>query len=160
MKRAEQLLIDLLKENGLTIAFAESVSCGLLTHKTGTVSDTSQVLKGSIISYTPEIKTAVLKVSKKLIAEKTCESQEVTDVMALGLSRIIPADICAAITGLAAPGGSETNDKPVGTVFYSFRFKRKTYRLRRRFRGSPLEIKEKACKEFFRFIKKEVQKQL
>jgi nicotinamide-nucleotide amidase len=61
-------------------------------------------------------------------------------------------DVSAAITGLAAPGGSETKQKPVGTVFISVYFKRKLYRDKKKFNGSPLEIKEKACDEMFIYI--------
>jgi len=160
MKRPEQILVNLLKENELTIAFAKSVSCGMLAHKMGTIAGTSEVFTGSLVCYNECIKTGLLKVTKKMIAEKTSESQEVTDVMAKHLCKIIPADVCAAITGLAAPGGTETKSKPVGTVFYALCFKGKTYRMKKRFRGSPLYIREQACKSFFKFITKEVKANL
>ena len=123
MKRAEHSLVDVLKKNKLKIAFAESMSCGLLTHKIGTISGTSEVLTGSIICYDECIKTGLLKIKKKLLQAHTAESQKVTDAMAKSLSKLMKADINVAITGLAAPGGSETKSKPVGTVFYSFMFK-------------------------------------
>ena len=80
-----------------------------------------------------------------------------TDLLANNLCKIIPADICAAITGLAAPGGSETKIKPVGTVFYSFVFRRKMLKQRKYFKGSPLEIRKKACDYLFKFIIQELK---
>lgn len=157
MKRPEQTLANLLKERELTIAFAESMTCGLLAHKLGTIAGTSDVLVGSIVCYQSKIKTSVLGIKKSLIKKHTAESQVVTDKLVKGLSKVIKADIYAAITGLAAAGGTETKSKPVGTVFCSFLYKNKTHKLKKHFTGSPLEIKEKACAEFFKFIAREIK---
>ena len=159
MKRPEQILINLLKEKELTIAFAESMSCGLATHKLGTVSGTSEIVMGSIICYNENVKTTLLKVNKKLIDQYTAESQEVTNELAKNLSKAIKADVHAAITGLASAGGSETKNKPVGTVFFAISIKEKIYSRKRYFYGSPLEIKQKACKELYLFIIEKIKKQ-
>lgn len=157
MKRTATNLIKLLIDKRLTIAFAESVSCGLVTHQLNTVKGTSEVLKGSIICYSEEVKIKLMKIPKKLIDEHTAESQIITDKLALNLHKLINANICAAITGLSSPGGSECASKPVGTVFYAVFFKNKLYRQRKGFRGSPLEIKRKACENFYKFIYKTLQ---
>jgi nicotinamide-nucleotide amidase len=157
MKRPEQILANFLKENKLTIAFAESITCGLAANKLGTINGTSDILSGSIVCYSEEVKIKLLGVDKNLIEKDTAESQTVTDAMALNLSKLIPADIHAATTGLAAPGGSETKSKPVGTVFYSVRFKNKLYKMNKRFYGSPLQVKEKACSELFKFITRKIK---
>jgi nicotinamide-nucleotide amidase len=152
VRRTEQILVNLLKERKLRISFAESMTCGLAAHKLGTVSGTSEVLSGSIVCYSEEVKIKVLRVSKRLIDKHTAESQQVADALAKNLNKIIPSDINAAIVGLASEGGSETKSKPVGTVFYSVFFKKKQFGLRKKFNGSPREIKEKACGELFRFV--------
>jgi nicotinamide-nucleotide amidase len=64
----------------------------------------------------------------------------------------MPADIHAAITGLASPGGSETKEKPVGTVFLCVYYKNKIYRERKLFRGSPLQVRKKACDALYVMI--------
>lgn len=158
MKRPEQILTSYLKANGLTIAFAESMTCGLASHKIGNTNGTSKVLRGSIVCYDEKIKIELLGVPEKLIKKCSCESQEVTNLLSKNLKKIIPADVHAAITGLAADGASESKEKPVGTVFFAMRFKNKLYELKKQFRGSPLEIKEKACAEMFRFIRTELKK--
>ena len=122
MKKITNKLVKFLQLQNLTIAFAESMSCGLVTHQLNTVKGTSDVLKGSVICYSEDVKTGVLKVPKSLIKKHTAESQQVTDSLAKNLHKIIYADVCAAITGLAAPGGSECAEKPVATVFYSVFF--------------------------------------
>jgi|SRR6185436_6630629 len=154
MKRAEQILVNFLKENNLTIALAESMTCGLAAHKLGTISGTSDVLKGSVVCYSENVKTGLLKIKKQLIDKHTAESQKVTDALVLNLSKIITANIHGAVTGLASAGGSETRSKPVGTVFYSLLYKKRLYRMKMKFNGSPLKIKEKSCEHFFKFITK------
>jgi nicotinamide-nucleotide amidase len=72
--------------------------------------------------------------------------------LVFGLSKLIKADIYAALTGLASEGGSETKNKPVGTVFFCILYKKKLFRSRKLFRGSPLEIKKKACLELYDLV--------
>jgi len=152
MKRITNKLVKYLQKKKLTVAFAESMSCGLVTHQLNTVKGTSDVLKGSIICYMEEVKINLLNIPKALIKKHTAESQQVTDALAKNLQKIIDADVCAAITGLAAPGGSECKTKPVGTVFYSVYYKNKIFKEKKNFRGTPLEIKKKACENFYEFI--------
>lgn len=142
----------LLQEKKITIAFAESITCGLMAHQMATSKGTAKVLLGGIVCYNEEIKTQLLNVSPQLIREYTAESQAVTNALAKGLFKIMKADICAAVTGLASSGGTETSKLPAGTVFFSVLYRRKLHVLSRRFKGSPLQIRKKACKEMFHFI--------
>lgn len=157
MKSTTNKLVKLLLEKELTIAFAESMTCGLITHQLNTVKGTSQVLKGSVICYSEEVKKNLLNVPSKLIEKHTAESIEVTNALAKNLKKLISADICAAITGLASSGGSERKSKPVGTVFYSMLYKNKIYKQKKSFRGTPLEIKKRACENFYKFIYKNIK---
>jgi len=157
MRSPVQSLAKALKEKKLTIAFAESMTCGLVTHKLGTISGTADVLAGSVVCYSELMKTEVPGIKRQLISKHTAESQKVTDALARNLPKHLTANIYAAVTGLASPGGSETSSKPVGTVFYAVFYKRKLFRLKRKFNGSPLQIKIKACNELFNFILKVVE---
>jgi nicotinamide-nucleotide amidase len=152
MKRPSQTLADFLRKKKLTIAFAESITCGLAAHRLGTVSGTSDFFIGSIVCYDESVKTSLLKIKETLLQKYSAESQEVTDALSKNLKQLINADIHVAITGLASPGGSETATKPVGTVFYSICFKKRIYRMRKKFNGSPLAIKKKACDELYKLI--------
>lgn len=152
MARPAQILANYLKQNNLTIAFAESITCGLAAHGLGNIIGASDFLKGSIVCYDEEVKINLLKVKRSSIKKYTAESQQVTDALAKNLRLLFKADVYAAVTGLAAPGGSETAGKPVGTVFYSIYCNNKFYRLKKRFKGKPLEIKKKACDELYKFI--------
>lgn len=152
MKRPANKLVKTLQNKKLTIALVESVTAGLATHKLTLAKGTSDILRGGITCYQDEIKTGLLKVKPRLIKKYTAESQQVTDELASGLKALINADIHAAITGLAAEGGSETRAKPVGTIFLSVLYKGKMHRSRKVFKGSPLTIQTKACNKLFRYI--------
>jgi nicotinamide-nucleotide amidase len=149
-------LINKLKERKLTLAIAESMTCGMASDKLSSCKGVSDVLKGSIICYSPEVKMGLMSVKKSMIDKCTCESMEVTEALTKKLSKLIKADIHASITGLASPGGSETKNKPVGTVFFSMKYKRKMFKMKKTLRGSPLEIKKRACIYLYDFISKNI----
>jgi len=160
MKRPEQLLVDFMKQHNLTVAFAESMTCGMASMKIGNVTGTSEIFAGSIVCYDEQVKIKLLQVSPRLLKKHTAESREATDALAANLGKLIPADFHCGITGLAAPGGSETVKKPIGTVFISVMYKDKLFRIRKKFNGSPLVIKQKACTQLFRFLLLTMKKQI
>ena len=152
MKNRGNLLIKTLQKKKLTLAIAESVTCGLAAHNLTLVKGTSDVLQGGIICYSTTVKCGLLKVDRRLIKKYTPESQQVTDQLAKGFTKQIDATIYAALTGLANKGGSESVEKPVGTIFFSVYYCGKMHRSRKQFKGSPLSIQKKACDELYRFI--------
>jgi nicotinamide-nucleotide amidase len=156
MERPANTLLKQMRNKGLTLAIAESMTCGMAAAKLGNVSRTSDVLLGSVVCYTPEVKKHVLRIPSSVIKKHTCESREVTKLLAKNLHALIKADICVAITGLASKGGSETARKPVGTVFLSLYINNSSYNYRKVFRGSPHEIKKKTCKTLYELILKKI----
>ena len=112
---------------------------------------------GSIVCYDESVKKSVLKVPATVLKKHTAESAEVTKRLARNLSKIIKADIAVAVTGLAAPGGSETKSKPVGTVFYAMHFRGKMYQHRVRYLGTPLQVRKKAVDGMFEFVAKRLR---
>ena len=110
---AAKLLID----KKFSIAFAESATAGRASAEFSLACDAGKFLKGGMVCYNAELKSSVLNVSRSLLEKYTPESMEVTAAIAQGLAGLIPADIHIGITGLPCPGGSETTEKPVGTMF-------------------------------------------
>ncbi|RZJ86228.1 MAG: hypothetical protein EOO20_18730 [Chryseobacterium sp.] len=54
-----------------------------------------------------------------------------------GVGQMIPADIHVGVTGLTCPGGSQTKEKPMGTIFiYGQRGNTTIFSERVRFTGS------------------------
>jgi len=152
MKNRANEFIKKMQQRGLTIVLAESVTCGLAAHKLSSYRGVSDVLKGSVVCYVPEAKKKLLGVKQSVMDKYTCESAEVTREMASLLPNLLKADIYAAITGLASAGGSETKTKPVGTIFFCIIYKGKVMDFRQVFRGTPLQIRTKACVALYQLI--------
>ena len=157
MKKIVKELLELLIEKKLTVALAESVTCGLASHQLNITGGTSEAFIGSVVCYNEDVKKTLLKVSPSLIEKYTTESQEITDELAKNLPQIFKADIYGAITGLASPGGSETASKPVGTVFFSLLYGEKLVREKKIFKGAPLAVKKQACEHLYKMILKQLQ---
>ncbi len=124
----------------LTIAFVESASTGRLIYDFTSVPDCGQIVKGSIVCYDRSVKENLLKVPSQIIDKYSAESPEVTQLLAEGLLELIPADIIVAVTGLVSPGGSETEEKPVGTMFIHGIIQGRAWKSSLLFEGSPDEI--------------------
>ncbi|MNY62075.1 competence damage-inducible protein A [compost metagenome] len=60
--------------------------------------------------------------------------------MAQNFYRYINSDICVGLTGLTTPGGSESESKPVGTIFIHVIFGEIQIAKRFEFKGNPEEI--------------------
>ncbi|SDE95611.1 competence/damage-inducible protein cinA [Mucilaginibacter pineti] len=130
----------LMAKKGLTIAFAESATAGWLCSEFALTEASGQVLQGGFTCYNADLKVSLLKVPQSMIDEFTPESMEVTSEMAYRLPALIPADIHVAVTGLTTPGGSETPEKPVGTMFVFALIRGNTASFRKVFDGSCEEI--------------------
>jgi len=107
----------LLAAKELNIAFAESATVGRMAAEFGLTDEAGKILKGGIVCYDAGVKEDLLEVGDKLVEQFTPESAEVTQAAAKGLRALMPAAIHVAITGLTCPGGSESEEKPVGTMF-------------------------------------------
>lgn len=112
----EKKVGELLKEQGLTIACAESCTGGRLSHMITTVPGSSAYFQGSIIPYHNEYKINELGVEAGTIAQNGAVSEETVREMAANVRLKFGADIGVATSGIAGPGGG-TPEKPVGTVW-------------------------------------------
>ena len=124
----------------LKISFAESATAGRLASEFGLAKDSGEILLGGIVCYDVSVKCDLMKIPADLIEKFTPESAEVTRALAENLSSYFKSDIFVAITGLTAPGGSETAEKPVGTMFIHIITPYGYMSHREVFFGSPEEI--------------------
>ena len=105
----ESVVLGLLRERGLTLGLAESVSGGLVAARLTGIPGASEALRGSIVSYASEVKFRLLDV-----AEGPVVSPEAAAQMADGARRVLGADIGLSLTGVAGP--TEQDGQPVGTL--------------------------------------------
>jgi PncC family amidohydrolase len=109
-------LIHTLSQRGLTLAAAESCTGGLVGHRLTNVPGSSACFLGGVIAYDNGVKAHVLGVDEGLLEREGAVSEPVAVAMALGVRRLLNADLGVSVTGIAGPSGG-TPEKPVGTVF-------------------------------------------
>ncbi|MBQ7523156.1 MAG: nicotinamide-nucleotide amidohydrolase family protein [Oscillospiraceae bacterium] len=109
-------LVALLREQGKTVATAESCTGGLIGKRLTDVSGSSAVYRGGVISYTIDVKRDVLGVPEAILAAHGAVSAETAQAMAEGVRMLIGADYAVSSTGLAGPNG-DGSGKPVGLVY-------------------------------------------
>lgn len=110
-----------LKENGKTIATAESCTGGLLAKLITDISGASDYFLGGWITYTNESKIRELGVKQKTIAEYGAVSEQVAAAMASGARKKSGGNFGIGITGIAGPVGG-IHEKPVGLVYIGIDF--------------------------------------
>lgn len=112
----EHVVFELLKSKGLTFASAESCTGGNIAHRITLVPGSSEVFRGTAVTYATPTKTKVLGVPAETIEQYSVVSQPVVEGMAKGVQELMEADFGLATTGVAGPGGG-TDENPVGTVW-------------------------------------------
>jgi nicotinamide-nucleotide amidase len=122
--------VKLLADKNLTIVFIESATAGYLAHRFSVSPYSGDVLMGGLVCYDVMIKKNMLNISSQLIDKYTPESLEVTQELVKQSPEKFEADLHVACTGLLKPGGSETEEKPVGTFFYCIGYKDEVYSFR------------------------------
>ncbi|NCC99271.1 MAG: CinA family protein [Bacteroidia bacterium] len=99
-----------------TISTAESCTGGNIAHLITMVAGSSSYFKGSVVSYSNEVKINVLGVPASYINEFGAVSKIVVEAMAIGVRKLMDTDYAVSTSGIAGPdGGSE--DKPIGTIW-------------------------------------------
>ncbi len=99
-----------------TIAVAESCTGGLVSNLITSVPGSSDYYKGSVTSYSNEVKINLLNVPEEVLEQKGAVSRECAEAMARGAACLLDTDYAVATTGIAGPGGGSV-DKPVGTCW-------------------------------------------
>lgn len=118
----EGIVAQLLFEQKLTVAVAESCTGGLISHTLTNIPGSSNYFKRGFITYTNDSKTELLGVSEKTIQKYGAVSEQTAVEMADGVRRISTTNIGLSATGIAGPGGG-TVQKPVGLVYIGCSFK-------------------------------------
>ena len=109
----------LLKQQGMTIATAESCTGGRLAAALNAQSGSSAYYMGSVVAYDNSVKTNILGVSPETLNSEGAVSESTVRQMAKGVRALLHTDYAIATSGIAGPTGG-TPDKPVGTVWIAW----------------------------------------
>ncbi len=111
-------IAELLERGSLTLAIAESCTGGLISKRITDFPGSSTFFRGGVIAYADQVKTQLLGVDERVLAESGAVSETVAIQMARGVADRLNSDIGVGITGIAGPRGG-TFEKPVGTVSFA-----------------------------------------
>jgi nicotinamide-nucleotide amidase len=137
------LVLELLREQGLTLATAESCTGGLVAARLTAIPGASDVFLGSIVAYSNSVKAEQLAVPAETLDTFGAVSAETAAAMAEGARKRLGANVAVSVTGVAGPGGG-TPDKPVGLVFIHAAGPQGERRLRLDFPGDRDTIRGRA----------------
>ena len=136
-------IINIMREKKLTLGTVESATGGLIAHMITNIPGSSDVFRGSIISYSNEIKMKIVGVKEATLQEYGAVSGQVARAMAKRGRKVLGVDICVADTGIAGPGGA-TPVKPVGLFYLGLSHKDGTFTQKHIFKGTREENKQQA----------------
>lgn len=141
----EQEVGNLLREKGLTVGVVESATGGLISHLITNIPGSSAYYKGSVTSYSNDIKVKVVGVKAETIDRYGAVSPQVAREMADGGRKLLGVDICLADTGIAGPDGA-TPGKPVGLFYLGLSAAEGTYSRKRIYSGGREHNKRQAAR--------------
>lgn len=161
IKKRAKKVVELLKENGRTITFAESCTGGLLAAAITEIAGSSAVIKGFYGTYCNKSKQTMVNVSKNNLDQYGAVSYVVAGEMAKGayekssVEFDCSADIAVSVTGFAGPGKDQDNQE-VGDVFIGiYQQKHDTLQIKAyNFKGSRSKVRKQATIKALDTIKK------
>lgn len=133
-------LVKILTEKNLTIGSVESMTGGLFASTICEVPGASKIFKGSIVSYSIEVKENVVGVSKDSIEKYGVVSKEVAEEMALHGQEKLKTNIVISVTGNAGPT-CEPGGEPVGSVYLGLYIEGKVFSKHLKFIGNRNTIR-------------------
>lgn len=112
----EEVVGDLLKACGQTVATAESCTGGSIAALLTRIPGSSQYVQGGIVAYANEAKIQLLGVTESDLVQHGAVSDPVVRAMARGARQRLNADWGLASSGIMGPDGGSAA-KPLGTVW-------------------------------------------
>ena len=143
--KMEEVIGQLLKQKGKTLSTAESCTGGYIAHLITSVSGSSAYYKGTVVSYSNEVKMSELAVKKETLDTVGAVSEETVLQMAAGVKNKLNTDYSIATSGVAGPDGG-TEAKPIGTVWIAVSGPTDTFAKKYNFKGNRELIIERSAR--------------
>jgi len=122
---------------------AESCTGGWIAKACTDRPGSSQWFRGGAVVYTNELKTALLGVQPRTLAEDGAVSEATVREMVIGALDRLGGDVAVAVSGIAGPDGG-TPDKPVGTVWFAWATSQTVRTEQHRFDGDREAVRRQA----------------
>jgi nicotinamide-nucleotide amidase len=141
----QHAVVRALRQRGLTLATAESVTGGMIGQMITEVPGASECYLGGVVSYTNRVKHEQLGVPLELIAEQGVVSGPVAEAMAAGARARLSADLAISTTGVAGPGPLGPNF-PAGLVWVGLAWQGGTRSQTFSWAGTRQEVRSRAAR--------------
>ncbi|MCG7530699.1 CinA family nicotinamide mononucleotide deamidase-related protein [Psychrobium sp. MM17-31] len=112
-------LINVLEEQDKTVTFAESCTGGLMASLITKEAGSSAAFEAGFVTYSNAMKTKLVNVPEQTLIDHGAVSEQVVIAMLKGALEVSGADVGAAVSGIAGPGGG-SDEKPVGLVWIAW----------------------------------------
>jgi nicotinamide-nucleotide amidase len=109
------VVVQLLKKKGKTVSAAESLTAGMFQSTLGNVAGVSEVFKGGFVTYSLEMKAALLDIPEDELEAHGVVSEYTAVEMAEQARKKVSSDYALSFTGVAGPEELEGN--AAGTVW-------------------------------------------
>lgn len=130
---------------GKTLVTAESCTGGGIGAALTAIPGSSEVYKGGVICYTNWVKENILSVDPVTLERCGAVSLPVAEAMAVGVRKLLRADVAVSVTGLAGPGGDDYGHS-VGTVYIGCAAGNNAVAREYHFTGGREEVRQAAVK--------------
>ena len=144
-------LILRLKITGMMLSTAESCTGGWISKLITDVAGSSQVFVGGIVSYSNEMKQALLQVKPETLAKYGAVSEGVVSQMLSGICQQTGSQVAIAVSGIAGPSGG-TPGRPVGTVFIGWQIGEQQIVRQFRFDGDRNAVRRQTAEMALSFL--------
>lgn len=121
----QEAVSKLLRSKNKTLATAESCTGGYIAHMITSIPGSSEIYKGSVVSYAYEAKEDLLDVQKSTMEKWGAVSEQTVTEMITGILKKMKTDYAISTSGIMGPGG-RTEEKPTGTVWIAVGNRQKT----------------------------------
>ncbi|RKX53843.1 MAG: competence/damage-inducible protein A [Thermotoga sp.] len=152
-KRIDELMVERMLKEGITISIAESCTGGLVASTLVNFPGVSKIFKGGVIVYSNESKAEVLGVDRKTLEKFGAVSERTAMEMASNVREKFKSEIGIGVTGIAGPTGG-TSEKPIGLVFFAIDREGQVQTRRERFHGDRNTIRMRAVYSVFDLLRK------
>jgi len=146
-----QHIIQSLSKTKKKITFAESCTGGAVVHYFVKENGASEILDGSLVTYSNELKENWLAIESDLVEKYGAVSYEVVREMSEGALNVSHADYAIAVSGIAGDGGGSI-EKPVGTVFIGVRSRERSQERRVQLFGDRNYIQQQTVLEAVKML--------
>lgn len=110
---------ECLSQRRSCLVTAESCTGGWLAKAMTDVAGSSGCYLGGVVSYSNELKQALLGVRADTLVQHGAVSEQTAREMAAGALERLGGGVSVSVTGIAGPGGAVPG-KPVGTVWFGW----------------------------------------